>query len=309
MQIIITGMRRSGTTILYDVLYGDKQLDAYYEPLGVSQRTIGGGSGVRGVTYFDKLRSARMKFLEQYPGLQSPEMLNYGARRDFRLELEPGFPDYIKEYFRFLADGNSHTLFKLVRTYFKTRALHEIFPEAKLIHIYKDPRRQAVSHIQTNRKGKNLPLRARIKKRARRFYRNLNFFGVKSNFNFWSAEDVVNEMIRREPELKPYQNAPAYLKLMLLWKRINSSILEEGHKYFRDNFLSLKHEALCMQPVKHIRHIYTFLGLTLPEDIEQWAEHHIQPPRPIYKVNAKHWEEAAAELSIDLSEWREYENG
>ena len=35
MNIFVQGLRRSGTTIVFDIFWQDKGLDCYYEPLGL----------------------------------------------------------------------------------------------------------------------------------------------------------------------------------------------------------------------------------------------------------------------------------
>ena len=47
MTILIQGMRRSGTTILYDAMLEDPQLKCFYEPFREDTETPGGGSGAR----------------------------------------------------------------------------------------------------------------------------------------------------------------------------------------------------------------------------------------------------------------------
>jgi hypothetical protein len=47
MTILIQGMRRSGTTILYDAMLEDPDLHCFYEPLRENTETPGGGSNAR----------------------------------------------------------------------------------------------------------------------------------------------------------------------------------------------------------------------------------------------------------------------
>ena len=47
MNLFVCGLRRSGTTILYDALGEDPELRCFYEPLREDSETIGGGSGAR----------------------------------------------------------------------------------------------------------------------------------------------------------------------------------------------------------------------------------------------------------------------
>jgi hypothetical protein len=47
VSLFIQGMRRSGTTILFDALLEDPGVTGYYEPLREQDVTVGGGSGAR----------------------------------------------------------------------------------------------------------------------------------------------------------------------------------------------------------------------------------------------------------------------
>lgn len=114
MNVFIQGMRRSGTTILFDVLWEDESFDCYYEPLAAaSKKAIGGGSEEHSVDFFDNIRRCRMEFMAQYPKLESTDLLNYGAPRQAELEFEPDLPDYCREYIKFMISQSEHTMIKL----------------------------------------------------------------------------------------------------------------------------------------------------------------------------------------------------
>ena len=53
MNVFIQGMRRSGTTILFDILSVDPYFDSYYEPFAAANKeAIGGGSGMHKLIFF-----------------------------------------------------------------------------------------------------------------------------------------------------------------------------------------------------------------------------------------------------------------
>ena len=43
MNVFIQGMRRSGTTILFDILWEDERFDCYYEPFAAAKKEVWGG--------------------------------------------------------------------------------------------------------------------------------------------------------------------------------------------------------------------------------------------------------------------------
>ena len=62
MNLFLCGLRRSGTTILYDALGEDPELRCFYEPLREEAETIGGGSGARDVDLGAETRELRERF-------------------------------------------------------------------------------------------------------------------------------------------------------------------------------------------------------------------------------------------------------
>ncbi|MFI5123561.1 MAG: hypothetical protein ACHQJ5_11765, partial [Vicinamibacteria bacterium] len=68
MNLFVCGLRRSGTTILYDALSEDPGLRSFYEPLREDSETIGGGSGVQAGDVSAETREVRERFrAQQYP--------------------------------------------------------------------------------------------------------------------------------------------------------------------------------------------------------------------------------------------------
>ena len=145
--IFIQGMRRSGTTILYDLISADPLLRCFYEPLAAGRPAIGGGSGLRDIDLFADVRDAREEFAALHPELEDTSLLNYGAPRDWRLEFERDLPPIVREYLRFLLAQHQAVAMKFTRMSCKIPVLAEIAPQAKLIHVVRDPRAVAVSYL------------------------------------------------------------------------------------------------------------------------------------------------------------------
>ena len=87
MNLFVQGMRRSGTTILYDALLEDPELRLFYEPLREEKATAGGGSGARDTDAFAETREirARVRGASASPTSRSTEF-NWGGPREPRLE-------------------------------------------------------------------------------------------------------------------------------------------------------------------------------------------------------------------------------
>ena len=82
-----------------------------------------------------------------HPELEDTSLLNYGAPRDWRLEFERDLPPIVREYLRFLLAQHQAVAMKFTRMSCKIPVLAEIAPQAKLIHLVRDPRAVAVSYL------------------------------------------------------------------------------------------------------------------------------------------------------------------
>ncbi len=130
-SILIQGMRRSGTTILYDALLEDPELRCFYEPWREDTETPGGGSDARESDPFTETRELRKAFRdEHYPDLDLDDF-NLGGPRNPRLELGPEVPEHCAGFLRTLLEGDRPTLVKETRFYDKLEAVRAIAPRAR----------------------------------------------------------------------------------------------------------------------------------------------------------------------------------
>ena len=74
-------------------------------------------------------------------------MFNYGAPGQPDLEFETELPEYCRTYLRFLLARSPDTVVKFTRMYCKVAVLREIDPDAKFIHIVRDPRLVTASYL------------------------------------------------------------------------------------------------------------------------------------------------------------------
>jgi len=303
MNIIIVGMRRSGTTIFFDCLYEDQRFDSYYEPFCRGKINIGGGSGARNIAFGEKLNNIRREFVSREKLSVPLEFFNLGARADFRRELEEEISPIFGKYLKFITSRNNFTLSKFVRVSYKVRALHELFPEAKIIHIVKDPRRIVVSHIFGRSNGPTMTVKRKLKRLAKRKLSGLTFFSLKRGFNNWSSENLIDFIIQSDPKYEAFKKAPAFEKLMLLWKLLYQRTRSDGLKYYASNYLEIRLEDLCNDPSSTIAIIYDFLKLSCPESVKNWACSHVKPPKPIYRPGDQRWYGAAEKVGINLDTW------
>lgn len=288
MNVFIQGMRRSGTTILFDIFWEDGSFDCYYEPLAAANKeALGGGSGVHSVDYFDKIRDCRKTFMLRYQQLENVDLLNYGAPRLPILEFESDVPDYVREYIKFMISQSEHTLIKFTRIYCKVRVLWEIDPEAKFIHIVRDPRAVTASYLF----GKG--------QRNKDSYPNEKiFFKKRSNYSAWSSFPF-SEYILKTPEYSHLKGCEDFMRILILWKFKFRKTHDAGKTLFGENYLLLRHEDLLTEPEPTLRSLYNFLGRPLPDNVLNWALEKVNSTSNLFAPDNPLWGKAFKKLNMD----------
>jgi hypothetical protein len=205
LKILMQGMRRSGTTIVYDALAQDPRFSTWYEPLapGISP-SIGGGSGMQSKDLFARLKDARGKFM-QSNDIQEIDIFNHGAPKDAELEFEKEFPNIIDEYIGFLFNNSEHVLAKFTRAYRKVEALHRICPDALFVHLVRDPRAVVASYLF----GKN-------QRNRRKFTSDEMYFERRSLASAWSSRpisDIVISNLQFQTKFEPSDLE----RILLIW--------------------------------------------------------------------------------------------
>ncbi|GEM_PF-3164889 len=310
MNIYLIGLRRSGTTIIFDAFYQDKDLYLLYEPLNPAVKMKGGGSMATDIDYNEKIRMMRQAFIKKKGLNKNVSDFNFGAGSNFMLESSKHeLPRFIREYLSFLIHSESNTVLKFVRATFLIDQLHHIAPDSYMIHIQKNPIRFATSHLFgiRDKRLSGISLLKRKTSRALGRYSNKyektdpeDFFNIKTGYNHWSQEDIANYYIREVAKRKDLEEQPAYIKLLFIWKEFNERMIADGQKYFGDKFLSIDHESFCKNPVEQISGIYKYLNLEVPQKVIQWAKDNVNAPRPLYAADDPRWKSALEMLEIDL---------
>ncbi len=294
MKILIQGMRRSSTTFLFDVLCADGRCRGYYEPLAKAARQAkGGGSRVREDDFFAELRAARERFLRQHP-LADPSLLNFGAPRAARLELEEELPEEVLAYLRFLLAEGEHCVLKFVRAFRKARALARLSQEARLIHIVRDPRAVASSFLF----GKGRKHAAALGDPAQFFA----FLGDKTKDRVegprqLQALDVANVLIERGLT-RCAPDAPVFIKLLALWEFHFLETDRAGRAAFGERYLLLRYEDLVRAPEQALARVYGLLGEEVPEATRQWTLAHVEDRPQVFAPDDPAWARAVDSLGL-----------
>jgi hypothetical protein len=286
MTIFIQGMRRSGTTILYDALLEDPELKCFYEPLRENTETPGGGSGARETDPFAETRALRERYAaEHYPELEIEEF-NWGGPRRPELEIGPGLPEHCIGLLRRLLDRPEEVMIKFTRLYDKLEALAALAPDAVLVHVVRDPRSVAASMMM----GKG-------RRRADRYDSAAAFFGERSNRKLWSSRQISAKLLRR-PEYAHIRRPANFMRILVVWQHAFESTYRDGRHLFGDRYVVLRNEELRADPIGALARVYRATGRSTPSEVARWAEDAIKAPEVPYAANDPRWTEAFARLGM-----------
>lgn len=286
MAILIQGMRRSGTTILYDALLEDPDLHCFYEPLREDTKTPGGGSGARESDPFAETRELRARYAaEHYPELPIEEF-NWGGPREPELEIGPELPEHCTGFISELLGRDEKVMIKFTRIADKLEAIAPLAPESVFVHVVRDPRAVAASMMM----GKG-------RKRAEDYDSPAAFFEERRKRKLWSSRELSNAMLR-QPEYAHLRRPANYLRILLVWKHTFESAYRDGRRLFGDRYVLLRNEELRADPVGAIAKVYRAAGRPTPPPVAEWARGAVRPPEAPYAANDPRWTEAFARLGM-----------
>jgi hypothetical protein len=274
VNLFIQGMRRSGTTILYDALLADPQLRAFYEPLREDKVSEGGGSGAREGDAFAETRALREAFrAARYPDL-SQEDFNWGGPRAPLLELEPQLPEHCREWLASLLQSGPQVAIKETRLWSKVGAAADLDPDAAFVHVVRDPRAVAASIVL-----------GRKRRQAKRLSTPELFFADRKQRKLWSCWELSEPLLRDVPD------PSNVLRVLTVWRETFERAWNEGRERFGDRYLLVRNEDLRADPAAALRSVSGVLGRDVPVEVEAWAASNVADPEPPYAADDPRWTE------------------
>ncbi|HEY8001894.1 MAG TPA: sulfotransferase [Solirubrobacterales bacterium] len=287
MNLFVCGLRRSGTTILYDALSEDPGLRSFYEPLREDSETIGGGSGVQAGDVSAETREVRERFrAQQYPELQI-ELFNCGGPRAPELELEPELPDHVRELLAELLAMAPDVVIKETRLHHKLGAIAELDPDAAIIHLVRDPRAVTASMLLGRRRRTDIYPDAET------------FFTARTGRRLWSSRPISEELLTRRRSLEIPADIPDFLRPLVVWKAAFETMNGDGPRLFGERYALVRLEDLGADPRRELERIYTLIGRELPEQVAGWAGENIRGGAEIHLGDDPRWARAARLIGME----------
>jgi hypothetical protein len=287
VRLWIQGMRRSGTTILYDALLEDPELRCFYEPLREEDVTEGGGSGARAGDAFAETRELRRRFRDEHFPDVAIEEFNWGGPREPALELEPELPEHCHAWLASLLELGPNVAIKETRLHHKVAAVGELDRRAAFVHLVRDPRAVAASTLLGRRRRFDLYPDADA------------FFGKTTDRKLWSSRAISERLAERGdvPALDPA--APDVMRPLAVWRAAFEATHEAGQKAFGDRYALLRLEDLSLDPDREVHRIYERLERPAPAEVLAWARRNVRRPEDMHLDGDPRWPTAMRTLGME----------
>lgn len=285
--VFAQGMRRSGTTIVFDLLWDDGRFACWYEPLNRIRPARGGGSRARDVDYMEPVAAFRERFLrDRHPEL-SQDDLNWGAPRAPLLEFEPTWPPHVRELVAAMAASAPDVFVKFTRASHKVAELAALRPDAWFVHVVRDPRAVATSHL----------FRTAAEHRER-IVRDGSFFTLTTGYDQWKAEQMAEALVTRRPDLARFAGEPGFARVMLLWRELYVRTRDDARRCFPGRHALVWHDELCRDPKGVLRALYALWGGAPEPRVVAWAQENVRPASPWHDPANPAWDAAMDRLDL-----------
>jgi len=302
MQILILGLRRSGTTAFWETFRQDPRFVAYNEPFNPLIRHICDPVWIDRYEAYREFRDLWDRnpagFWHLYRAIQGLE------------EIQEDLSDAQASYLGYLLSNAEHSVCDLTRAHYKLASLAKLAPEAAVVHLHRSPGSFATSHLvpsgqQIPRRGDPLRVRAQVARNA--LYARLNrstFWSRRDRYDYWGVEGIVGRspdslfgLRLDENGLDPVEiyRMPALGRLLAYWKVHHRHLEEQGPRHFGGRFMSVSFEEFCDRPADIVRRVYALLGADAPADLDTSGIH---PARGRYRPEHPDWGRYAERLDL-----------
>ena len=285
-SVFILGLRRSGTTLLFNILRQDKRFVSFDEPFSPAIRDV--------PNYFAKgTWNSYYRIFEEGPR----EFWDLISSISWDEELDSGLTPKQVAWLEYLLSRGASVLIDETRLHSKMDALQRLVPNASIIHLHRSASAFTSSHL-IPREPSNGFLNC-IRSRSAQQYRKIVFWRPNRPFDSWQIESIIGtkpnqcfgQMLEREHiDAERVFSGGAVSKLLAYWLLHFRRIEADGKRLFGSRFLSVKFESFCENPTQLGKIIHKLSGI----DVETADFDKVQHARGAHMSDSIKWKEKAA---------------
>ena len=293
-MMIVQGVFRSGTSVLFRTLAHDSAWTCYYEPLHpdlldhVSEAEAANPSHPKSSLYAP-YQAVQPRLQEAF----SPSFSTDHATLEAEDSAAP-----LRSYLTLLTENRATTVLQFNRAFWMTSWLQSAVPEACFLHLVRDPRSVVWSQLTTSsgsRVRMDWPLLGRVFS-----FSSGDLSKVFSPHAYHGAYEIkdylrlgLNRFSDRSDDIRAWaydclhaaQSHRPYVQALAVWGAQVRVCHHEAQAAFGENYRCLRYEDLCDTPISTLKRVYDLCDRPLPSSVRQYAGDHI------HRESVAAWEE------------------
>ena len=279
-HVIIHGLRRSGTTILWETLRSSENLRCYDEPF---HPNLAAGMHKNHKGTWTELE----EFLSLNPST-SPEPIHPTE------ELKSDSSLAQVEWLGSLCASHTPVVIDIVRGWNRAPAVHAECGEVLSVHLLRSPASWVAAHL--------LPTGAStFRRRTAGAYRRFSFFRRRGFYDNYQYQTIIEAALEQNHHVFSYVSlsrkelsaAPAYMKLLAFWWGANCTLAQRLAKE-NGPWLTMTLEEFSRQPHEEVARIRDAAGWDNPMVLTTA----VRPVSPSFRANSPCWQEAGKRLGL-----------
>lgn len=234
MKILLFGLRRSGTTLAFNLFRQCEALRCYYEPLHPNLVSASGSSCIESDRKgaFSEFRLIYSELEKKHAGFGAPK---YDVTEEL---IQNNLTPRHLEYLDFLFGSHENVLLQPVRLNYQLYQLRARYPDARFVWVLRRPEGFIKSVLayrpsMLNYRDAGLPSNRAIANCKKNVVFRL-MRGWRAFDNPWSQVAAANFIVNSRPFFRELATSPTWLKLLALWY---------DHYLFVSNFIRANSEV------------------------------------------------------------------
>ena len=249
-HVLLSGLRRSGTTLQYRIFRSHPKVTAFDEPFRPNLRAKLAGAETEDLPDIDQPYARRRR-----------EIMDRWSWIPYQNELIDSFAVHQREYIAYLLSQDEHVFIDFTRANCRILDLRQVFHDATVVFQVRDPRAWVTSHARPASKSfdaTNGP-----------DYRDA-FFEAVWDFGFWGMDRIA-----RNCDL----DGPSVVQLLQIWNGVVGAALDQRP----DRVIPF--EKFALHPLAYLRDMLS--DSMIDYELLDWSQVH--DPNPPAFLDDDRW--------------------